>query len=133
MLSGKDRFRHEQLGDILVKNGRRLDDLPAFEREVFSTIYDKLLTAETASFHEEYTERCMRLLLRAWDNHIRINGGMPESWAAGLLHAASKTRANGEKRPGKGLKYSEVSRIFGVSCMTVSNQSKKIRQYLAAS
>lgn len=125
-------YHYEKLEDILAKHGKELEDLPAYEREIFNTIYDKLVTAGDACLCDGYAEKCMELLLRAWDNHIRINSGMPESWAAGLLHAASKTRPVRIHVSGESLKYRDVSKLFGVSCMTVSNQSKKIQQYLAA-
>ena len=117
----------------LRNEGRSPDRLPAFEREVLFSIFQKLLNATGPGLKEDQTQTCMGLLLHAWDNNIRLNGGRPESWAAGLVHVASRYGREQRVLSCPDLRQGEISRMFGVSSMTVSNQSKKILQYLNAS
>jgi len=126
------RKSYAKLGQMLQKNGKDIDEVPAFEREIFISIYQKLARADTGTLPENYAEICMDLLLHAWKNSIRLNSGKPESWAAGLLHVASRNGHVHRGTTGTRLNYGDISRIFGVSCMTVSNQSRKILQYLNA-
>jgi len=122
---------YAKFGKMLRNEGRNLDNLPAFEREVLFSIFQKLLNAPVPGLGEDHAQTCMGLLLHAWDNSIRLNGGRPESWAAGLVHVASKY-GWGQDFSCPRLRQGEISRMFGVSSMTVCNQSKKILHYLNA-
>ena len=106
---------------VAAAEKQRLDEISSLFRE----FCESRLTAG-------YLEVCDQLLTAAYGAWLPVQRGKPQSWAAGLVHAAGMINFLHDPSSKPHMKLRDIAQHFGVSAATMENKSREIRDAVNA-